>query len=195
MSFKKNKYLIVRKTISKELADFVSSYFKLKRRVAYTFYTNKYLPMNSKIFGGWNDEYAPGSYSHYGDIAMDTLLKKIHPLMEKKIKKKLFINYSYARIYMKGDSLKRHKDRPSCQISTTLNLGGDPWSIYLEPNIEINLKQGDMLIYRGCDLEHWRNKFKGNECIQVFLHYSEKDRKLDNRIHLGLPFDVKFKKI
>tara|TARA_B100000902_G_C26809279_1_gene668400 strand:- start:336 stop:626 length:291 start_codon:yes stop_codon:yes gene_type:complete len=96
---------------------------------------------------------------------------------------------------MKGDSLKRHKDRPSCQISTTLNLGGDPWSIYLEPNIEINLKQGDMLIYRGCDLEHWRNKFKGNECIQVFLHYSEEDRKLDNRIHLGLPFDVKFKKI
>jgi hypothetical protein len=28
---------------------------------------------------------------------------------------------------MKKDAiLKRHKDRPSCEISTTLNLGGDP---------------------------------------------------------------------
>jgi hypothetical protein len=25
----------------------------------------------------------------------------------------------------KGAILKRHKDRPSCEISTTLNLGGD----------------------------------------------------------------------
>jgi hypothetical protein len=28
--------------------------------------------------------------------------------------------------FMKKDAiLKRHKDRPSCEISTTLNLGGD----------------------------------------------------------------------
>ena len=28
--------------------------------------------------------------------------------------------------------LKRHKDRPSCEISTTLNLGGDPWPIFID---------------------------------------------------------------
>ena len=26
-----------------------------------------------------------------------------------------------------------------------------------------------MLVYSGCELEHWRNKFKGKDCAQVFL--------------------------
>ena len=104
---------------------------------------------------------------------------------------KLDPNYTYARIYKKGDELKRHKDRFSCEISTTMNLGGDEWSIYLSPNqnvgipdgkkitterkakgIKVDIKQGDMLDYSGCELEHWREKFKGKECIQVFLHYN-----------------------
>ena len=105
----------------------------------------------------------------------------------------------------------------SCEISTTLNLGGDSWPIYIEPNkekgtfneegyvpsnskgIEVNLKPGDMLVYRGCDLEHWREEFKGEDCAQVFLHYNDAKSKLalnnkfDNRSHLGLPSDVKEK--
>jgi len=50
-----------------------------------------------------------------------------------------------------------------------------------------------MLVYSGCELEHWRNKFKGKECIQVFLHYNNcktpgaKDNMFDKRPHLGLP--------
>ena len=50
-----------------------------------------------------------------------------------------------------------------------------------------------MLVYSGCELEHWRKKFNGNECIQVFLHYNDcktkgsKDNLFDKRPHLGLP--------
>ena len=50
-----------------------------------------------------------------------------------------------------------------------------------------------MLVYRGCELEHWRNKFKGKECIQVFLNYNNrktpgaKENIFDKRPHLGLP--------
>ena len=74
-----------------------------------------------------------------------------------------------------------------------MNLGGDEWSIYLEPNIEVNLKPGDMLMYRGCDVEHWREPFKGENCGQVFLHYNDasgKDsekNKYDGRPMIGLP--------
>ena len=95
--------------------------------------------------------------------------------------------------HKKGDVLARHKDRYSCEISTTMNLGGDEWSIYVEPDIEINLKPGDMLMYRGCDLEHWREPFGGDECAQVFLHYNNKASKdsekniFDRRKHIGLP--------
>ena len=65
--------------------------------------------------------------------------------------------YSYQRIYKQGQELDRHKDRPSCEISVTMNLGGDPWPIYLEPSgkegqkgIKVDLKPGDMLVYSGC---------------------------------------------
>ena len=30
---------------------------------------------------------------------------------------------------------------------------------------------GDMLVYSGCELEHWREPFEGI-CGQVFLHYN-----------------------
>ena len=49
-----------------------------------------------------------------------------------------------------------------------------------------------MLIYSGCELEHWREAFQGKDCVQVFLHYNqiskEADKnKFDKRKHLGLP--------
>ena len=63
---------------------------------------------------------------------METLLQQIKPLMEIETQTSLIETYSYARIYKKGDELKRHKDRPSCEISTTLNLGGEPWPIFID---------------------------------------------------------------
>ena len=125
--------------------------------------------------------------------------------MEKQTGYKLQPAYSYARIYKNGDVLHRHKDRYSCEISTTLNLGGDPWPIFLEPSgkvkqsgVEVDLKPGDMLIYRGIELEHWREPFTGDNCGQVFLHYNNVDtqgldNKFDSRPHLGLPSEFKTK--
>ena len=120
--------------------------------------------------------------------------------MEDETGLKLYETYSYARIYKTGDVLERHKDRYSCEVSTTLNLGGDNWPIYLEPSgkkgkdgNKISLEQGDMLIYKGCEVEHWRETFSGVNCAQVFLHYNdasyeeaEKNR-YDGRPFLGLP--------
>ena len=36
----------------------------------------------------------------------------------------------------------------------------------------VDLEIGDMLIYEGCKLEHWREPFEGDNCGQVFLHYN-----------------------
>jgi|TARA_R100000479_G_scaffold176265_2_gene129894 hypothetical protein len=202
MSFKKKKYEVIKQAISPELAQFCYNYILLKRDVADTMFKNKYISPFEEAFGVWEKttQQVPNTYAHYADIAMETLLLKLHPLMEKKTGMNLFENYSYVRLYKKGDILKRHKDRFSCEISTTLNLGGDPWPIYLEPSgrhglkgIKINLKPGDMLIYRGEDLEHWREPFTGEKCAQVFLHYNSEDTKgaehnlYDTRPHPGLP--------
>ena len=57
----------------------------------------------------------------------------------------------------------------------------------------VNLKPGDMLIYSGCELEHWREEFTGKDCAQVFLHYNKASSKIakenlyDKRPFLGLP--------
>ena len=195
--FKKNKYLVVKKAINIKVADFVKDYLTLKKKVAETITKNSNGNKIHPTYGAIGDTQVKGTFNMYGDPATDTLLKNIKPLMEKKTGLKLIETYSYCRVYKKGDILKRHKDRPSCEISTTLNLGGDSWPIYLDPTgkenkkgIKIDLKQGDMLIYSGCDLEHWREAFKGKSCVQVFLHYNKKNErslKYDGRLHLGLP--------
>ena len=212
--FKKKKYTIIRQAISKDLAAFVANYFSMKKQVLDTCAQRRYFSPFENILGQYEeaDGQIPHTYSHYADIAMETLMLKCQPQMEKATGLKLYPAYTYARIYKKGDELKRHKDRFSCEISTTMNLGGDDWPIYLSPNenvgapdgkkitaasnakgIKVDLKPGDMLVYRGVELEHWRNKFKGNECIQVFLHYNNrktpgaKENMFDRRPHLGLP--------
>ena len=215
MSFKKNKYTIIRQAISKDLAAFIRNYFCMQKQVYDTCKEAKYFSPFENILGYYEDPVngqIPNTYSAYGNIAMETLLLKCQPGMEKATGLKLYPAYTYARIYKKGDELKRHKDRFSCEISTTMNLGGDDWPIYLSPNenvgipdgkkittisqakgIRVDLKPGDMLVYSGCELEHWREKFKGKECVQVFLHYNNrktpgaKDNMFDKRPHLGLP--------
>ena len=200
MNFKKNKYQVIKGAISTELADFCYQYFCNKREVARKLFDDRYISQFTDYFGVWNDKQIPETYSHYSDIVMETLLQKVKPIMEKESDTKLFETYSYVRIYKKGDELKRHKDRYSCEISTTMHLGGDEWSIFLEPSgeegkdgIEVKLEAGDMLMYRGCDLEHWRQPFKGKDCGQVFLHYNDTSgedaeiNKFDGRPMIGLP--------
>ena len=222
MSFKKNNYQVIKCCISKELASFIYDYFLLKRKVARKFFDTRYISPFTNEWGVWNDEQVPETYSHYADVAMETLLSKVQPVMEKKSGVKLIPTYSYARIYKTGDVLKRHKDRFSCEISTTLNLGGDDWPIFISPKdnvgapdgktitaasnakgIKVTLEPGDMLMYRGCILEHWREVFTGKDCGQVFLHYNDanskgkidgktaEQNKFDGREHLGLPSSFK----
>jgi len=198
VSFKKNKYLIIRKAVSKELTEFFNQYIFLKKNVITNLYKNNVLQPNP-FYGVLDDKQALGHYSCYSDYAAETLLSNLKPLIEKKTKLKLHPTYSYLRIYDKGAVLEKHTDRPSCEISATLNIFGDSWPIYLIKNkkrINIDLSPGDLLIYKGVELEHGRDKFKGKYCTQVFLHYvknTSKNKHLiyDGRVSLGFPSFIK----
>ena len=210
------KYHVIKNALSFELANFIFNYFLLKRDAVEFMYKNNIIHDNG-MFGTWSDQQVPNTYSHYADMVMETLLMKMLPVMKKETGLDLIPTYSYARAYKKGDILRRHKDRPSCEISTTLNLGGDPWPIFIDgtgantvideykqihkPNApggtKVLLDVGDMLVYSGCELEHWREPFEGNICGQVFLHYNHVNgpfaskNKFDGRPKLGLPAFVK----
>ena len=213
MSFKTKKYQVIREALPKGLANFIFNYIMLQRdAVDFMVKKNKLNPYNPFI-GTREDKQVPGAYSRYGDWVMDTLLMYMIPIMKARTGLELLPTYSYTRLYEKGNILRRHKDRPSCEISTTLHLGGDEWPIFLDPSgqnfvidevkqtikpgapkgIQVDLKRGDMLIYSGCELEHWREPFEGNVCSQVFLHYNHangpfaKTNFLDKRPLLGIP--------
>ena len=209
-----NKYQVIKNAVSFELANFIYNYFMLKRDAVKWMYDNNIIYDNG-MFGTWIDEQVPNTYSDYADMVMETLMMKVLPVMRKETGLELIPTYSYARLYKKGDILRRHKDRPSCEISTTMNLGGDPWPIFIDgtgadsilsgretttvvkPNApkgtKVLLEVGDMLVYSGCELEHWREPFEGETCGQVFLHYNhvygpfaDKNR-FDKRPMLGIP--------
>ena len=213
MSFKTKKYQIIRGALPKGMANFIFNYMMLQRdAVDWMVKNNKLNPFNPFI-GTRQDRQVPGAYAKYGDWVMETLLMYMIPIMKAKTGLELIPNYTYTRLYEKGQILKRHKDRPSCEISTTLHLGGDEWPIFLDPSganyvideyknihnpnapkgVRVDLKIGDMLIYSGCDLEHWREPFQGKVCSQVFLHYNHangpfaKTNLLDGRPLLGGP--------
>ena len=212
MSFKTKKYQVIKGALSKELANFIFNYMMLQRdAVVLMLKNNKVNPANPFI-GTRTDQQIPGSYSKYGDWAMETLLMYMIPIMKQRTGLELIPTYSYTRLYEKGNILYRHKDRPSCEISTTLHLGGDEWPIFLDPTgqnfvvdeyknihkpnapkgVRVDLKVGDMLIYSGCELEHWREPFEGKVCSQVFLHYNHakgpyaKTNLFDKRPMLGV---------
>jgi len=215
MNFKQNGFTVIKEAIDPKIADFVYKYFLLKRKVAETLFDTKYISPFTTYWGVWNDQQVLNTYSVYGDVAMETLLTEVKSIMEKITELELIETYAYARIYKKGDILHRHKDRFSCEISTTMNLGGDEWPIYIaekesdgvmkdgkyipstSKGVEVKLNPGDMLVYRGNILEHWREAFQGEDCGQVFLHFNNKategseKNKFDNRPHLGLPSDFK----
>jgi hypothetical protein len=216
MTFKIKKYQVIKNAISYELANFVYNYFMLKRDAVNFMYKNN-INYESPLLGTWADKQVPNTYSHYADFVMETLLMKVLPKMQQETDLELVPTYSYARIYKKGDILRRHKDRPSCEISTTIHLGGTKWPIFIDgtgsdnvideyknihkPNApkgtEVLLDVGDMLVYSGCELEHWREALDGDNCAQVFLHYNHlngrfaKSNMFDKRPMLGVPAYVK----
>jgi len=110
--FKDKKYTIIRKAISRDLAKFIANYFLMQKQVYDTCMQARYFSPFETIIGYYEkeEEQIPNTYSQYANMAMETLLLKCQPRMEKTTGLKLYPAYSYARICKKGDELKRHKD-------------------------------------------------------------------------------------
>jgi hypothetical protein len=132
-----------------------------------------------------------GSFSRYNFPPY----KELHFLVKKEIEPILGIDlhptYYFDRFYFVGQELKRHSDRPSCEVSVSLQISTNrktPWPLWFErpdkTETFVNMENGDAVIYKGCEREHWRdplpskyNKvqkmFKKDDTYhhQIFLHY------------------------
>jgi len=121
------------------------------------------------------------------EIIFETLLENLWPKIEQMLGFSLLPTYAYARLYSNGDVLKKHTDRPACEISVTVQLGRShhyAWPIYMGGK-RYDLAEGDGVVYRGCDIEHWRDKCDGPEGYysgQVFLHFVRADGQYKDQV-------------
>ena len=120
---------------------------------------------------------SPDSYHHLpeGDQVKGSLsrynipiYRDLHFLIKKEVENilemDLYPTYFYDRFYFEGQELKRHIDRPACEISVTLQVSSnrlDPWPIWFQLSDKtenyVLLDDGDAIIYKGCEREHWRD--------------------------------------
>lgn len=183
-AFEKNRYIYLSQALPKEACQNLTDHmFKLSKEGKLT-----------------KDDQCPLSESVYGDPLLDQVLEKLTKPLSGQLGIELLPAYTYARIYAPGEELVKHKDRPSCEISGTMTLGFDPgsgiWPIYFGKNDDdvvgtgFEIGVGDLVMYRGNELNHWRPPYKGVWQVQVFFHWVDangphKDWAYDKRGSLG----------
>lgn len=146
----------------------------------------------------YNREPITASLDRYADVMAESLLLELQPVVEQSTGRKLYPSYSWLRIYYPGSELPQHIDRKSCEVSASITVGfdaDDQWPLWVQSrgqDIAISLEPGDLLIYAGSDVPHWREKFAGRYWIQIFLHYVDQAGeqtayRYDGRPTIGAP--------
>jgi len=182
--FNAKGYLVLPQALPLSTVNLIKEYYLMKKGDT-TFYNG--------------DPISPGRNV---DQLSESMMLQLQPLLEEKTGRKLFPTYSYMRLYHDGAKLQKHVDRDPCEISTTVAIDYDApknWPICIEVEgkpLEVFLEPGDILIYKGREIKHWRNTFKGNHHLQVFLHYVDANGKFTEwkyhkRSAVGTPMAVK----
>jgi hypothetical protein len=152
------KYKVIENFLNQDEIDLLTNYCRIRHR----------LNFDSFDFNQNNN----GDTFYYADPLMESLMLNKRELMQKETGLILAPTYAFWRMYTMFADLKKHKDRPSCEISVTvmINSDGTKWPIFMDEK-EIELKPGNAVVYLGCELDHWREEFKGDWHAQTFLHY------------------------
>ena len=189
--FSSKGYQVVRSAVSEDAVKLLSIDMQLHRD---HFHFSRGIPQTNMR----GDSQVDKSYSVYGANCFEALMVLLQPKIERITGKQLYPTYSYARIYYNGAELVRHKDRPACEYSASICIENDvqPWSFFMEDldgkAEAVDLHPGDMIVYLGHTLHHWREPFTLNKQIQAFIHYVDqngqyRDKKYDDRPMLAMP--------
>lgn len=167
--FEKHGCVLVKNFVDEQTIAVVSQYFENKIR--------------RQEWKEVSDRGDPTSrFAYYADPLVEVLLLASKEAVEDATGKELLPTYSYSRIYQAGEQLKPHTDRPSCEISVTVNVAtkGEFSPIYTQygqndPEKHV-LSPGDAVVYMGCDVMHWRQPLKDAQLnVQFMLHYVDKN--------------------
>ena len=203
-NFEKDSYVVIRGLIDPKWCTILYDYCRYTASRCELKQHNDKEKYREAWDGTFYDKQCPGNYSQYGDPMMDSMLMAHGKVFEEATGMELAPSYTYWRMYSHGAVLNKHTDRPSCEISATICLDWDdtncdehckPWPIHLKDKngveTAIELRQGDAMVYKGCEVEHWREAYHGITAAQVFYHYTDVKGELfnpwDGRQHGGIP--------
>lgn len=139
----------------------------------------------------------------YGDPVFDDVLLDLLPKTERMADCRLYPTYSFARLYVRGQDLPLHRDRPACEHSISVHLGAaqaSPWALWVRDTchnrVAVNQAVGDGVFYQGIARQHWRGPCPVDWYAQAFFHYVDRDgahagERFDRRPGLRLPASTK----
>lgn len=194
--FKKSGFYVYENAISGDTVNLLKTQFEMMMNVSA--HQDGIKELNYKTITKYADKQVPHSYPQYAHHAFESLMLVIQPKVEEVTGLTLYPCYTYARAMYEGAIMLKHKDRPSCQYSVTMCIDEDKdceYPIYMENYAgevnEVYLAPGDMIVYNGTELNHWRERYTGKRQIQAFLHYVDAngqyaDYKFDKRPILGI---------
>ena len=198
--YKKKGYVLIREFYPKSFCKILNTYCKYRFQNITDFRNSDKIEYRPATDGTLDDKHIAGAGSFYGDPFMEAMLFNSTDKIKQIVKKEIWPTYSYWRYYRKGNDLPYHSDRKDCKISATVCIGFDVsnlkqdynWSIFMrgKKDTEIKMYPGDLALYNGVDIPHWRMPFLGIYHAQVFLHYTDVPilkNLTDNRPRLGLP--------
>lgn len=197
MTFQTSKYSLIKGALSSDILKYVQIMCETHEKC--NLFLRPATKENPYPFG---DSQSPNSYAQYGSILSDSLITLFREKLSFITGKNLIEAYSYWRVYYNGAILDKHTDRPSCEYSATICIkkGNKPWPIYFKnlqgEEVKIEMENGDMIVYKGDILSHWRDPYEGDRHIQIFIHYVDKngpykENYYDGREFLGLPAEYK----
>jgi hypothetical protein len=178
MSFQDNNYVVLKTIIDDQLRIFISGELRnLESVVGYY----REISNDNANYNINDDGQVTNCFYYYSPLCGETLSGLLKPAIESVVNKELLATYSYLRIYTNGAELLQHKDRESCEYSVVICVENfeNIWNLNINDlsgnTIPILLNNGDALVYKGMEIEHWRNKFIGNKFIVLALHYVDKN--------------------
>ena len=173
MTYKTDNFKIIKGVLSKDTCRILAREFRMTRDVLH------FTADRSKKYP-FADEMVDNSFSWYSPLCFESLADTvIKDVVSSVLEEPVVPTYSYGRIYYNGSELKKHVDRACSEIAVSVCLDIDnsvaDWPLFVhvsENHIEKVLQSpGDIIIYDGNKLPHWRTVYHGHEHINAFMFY------------------------
>ena len=132
--------------------------------------------------GHWDDQRGR-VLTTYTPPSCTFIMHRVKPILEEALGEELIPTYWFSTTYHNRGWMNCHTDRPSCEVSVTMNICGDAeWPIKLKDlsgkRREVVTPVGDGVAYLGTIVPHWRSPLRTHDndrFMQLFLHYVRKN--------------------